>query len=114
MDLLPKLIFWESQMTPSYSFKFADEEKDSSALCTSFAHLLHAHLRTNAQCGFSTAHRIFHSIFRSKSSSVRDWLSAKRMAKTPPPFALQICSAWSSSFDLSVTLESLSSPSSWK
>ena len=58
--------------------------------CTSFAHLLHAHLRTNAQCGFSTAHRIFHSIFRSKSSSVRDWLSAKRMAKTPPPFALQI------------------------
>jgi|Orb8nscriptome_3_FD_contig_91_1534654_length_906_multi_30_in_0_out_0_2 hypothetical protein len=82
MDLLPKLIFWESQMTPSYSFKFADEEKDSSALCTSFAHL-----RTTAQCGFSTAHRNFHSISRSKCSGLA---VRKQMAKTPPLFAQQV------------------------
>ena len=108
MDLLPKLIFWESQMIPSYSFNLQMKRRvllhfahllhifcTSFAhllhiFCTSFAHLLHAHLRTTAQCGFSTAYRIFHSIFRSKSSSVRDWLSAKRMAKTQRPFALHI------------------------
>merc|ERR1711879_512673 len=97
MDLLPKLIFWESQMIPSYSFNLQMKRRVLlhfahllHIFCTSFAHLLHAHLRTTAQCGFSTAYRIFHSIFRSKSSSVRDWLSAKRMAKTQRPFALHI------------------------
>ena len=66
--------------------QFADlkrsEEKDSAKIF--------AYLRITAQCGFSTPHRFFHSIFRSKSSSMRDWLSAKRMTETMPPSALQI------------------------
>jgi len=82
MDLLPKLIFWESQMIPSYSFKFADEEKDATALCTSFAHLLHIfcmHIFAPPHSVAFPPHIPFSTAF--PAASAADWLSGSRWQK---------------------------------